>query len=163
MPGGPAHIYVVLTLLERFALVLEGLALAKGKLDFDHPLFQIKLERDKRKPLLLDLRREPENLLLAHQELSMADRVMVESVAASIGRDVHVDKRKLAVVDSRIGLIERNRLHAAALNFSALKRYARFEGLYDLIVMESLAVASYDIVLGIFSRHWNIFRSSRTI
>ena len=87
------------------ALVIEFLSFADSDLHFDPGSLEVKGERYDRKTLLLDIGIESQDLILVHQQASVAHRVPVEYIPLFIRADMHLFNEDLAVFDVTPGIL----------------------------------------------------------
>src|SRR5262249_34087811 len=108
---------------------------------------QVHLERHERQALLPYLHREPPDLLLVRQELSLPHRLVVELVGPRVRVDLRADEPELAAADVAVGVDERAVALAQRLHLAADEHQPGLERLVDLVVEPRLAVSEEHLLV----------------
>lgn len=127
-------------LLKGIALVMERLTSAYAQCDFNPTVLQVNLQRNKRKPFRLSLKAQFAHLLGVDQELAHALRLMVESVAELVGRDISPDKPEFVLKNGPVRPCERNLAVTNRFNLGSRQDNTALDGIEYGIIMASLAV-----------------------
>lgn len=127
-------------LLKGIALVMERLTSAYAQCDFNPTMLQVNLQRNKRKPFRLSLKAQFAHLLGVDQELAHALRLMVESVAELVSRDISPDKPEFILKNSPVRPCERNLAVTNRFNLGSRQDNTALDGIEYGIIMASLAV-----------------------
>ena len=126
--------------LKGIALVMESFTSAYAQCDFNPAMFQVDLQRNKRKPFRLRLKAQFANFLGVNQELAHALRFMIESVAELVGRDIGPHKPELVLKNSPVRPRERNLAVTHRFNLGSRQDNTALDGIEYGIIMTSLAV-----------------------
>ena len=127
-------------LLKGIALVMERLTSAYAQCDFNPTVLQVNLQRNKRKPFRLSLKAQFAHLLDVDQELAHALRLMIESVAELVSREICPDKPELVLKNSPVRPCERNLAETHRFNLGSRQDNTALDGIEHGIIMASLAV-----------------------
>ena len=126
--------------LKGIALVMESFTSAYAQCDFNPAMFQVNLQRNKRKPFRLRLKAQFAHFLGVNQELAHALRFMIESVAELVGRDIGPHKPEFVLKNSPVRPCERNLAVTHRFNLGSRQDNTALDGIEYGIIMTSLAV-----------------------
>ena len=122
------------------------LLLAFGQPEFDlgqASIGEIDAEWDDRKPLLLCLDEELIDLLAVEEQFPGAKRLVIREVAVAIGTDVAMVEKDLALSHAGVTILQVHAPLAQRFDLRALEHNARFELIFNEIVVEGLAVRDH--------------------
>ena len=138
---------------------MERFTSAYAQCDFNPAVFQVNLQRNKRKPFRLGLKAQFAHLLGVNQELAHALRLMIESVSELVSRDIGPDKPEFVLKNSPVSPCERNLAVTHRFNLGSRQDNTALDGIEYGIIMASLAVlAEYGIKLTVS----HLFQSAKS-
>src|SRR5581483_1196737 len=137
---------VVLVLLQGLPLVVELLPLGRPEEHLAVPALPVELERHDREPLGLRRLGEPLDLAAVEEQPPRAVGDVLGVAGVRVGRDRHAEEARLAVVDARVGLVERDLAVAERLHLAPREDEARLDLLDDEVVVERLLVPRDDLL-----------------
>lgn len=84
------------------------------------------------------------------QQFARSDRVMVHDVAVTVGTDVAVIEKNLAIFDAGIAVLEIDSPIAKGLHLGSPQNNPRLEFFFDEIVVVGFPIGGYDFLLLVF-------------
>ena len=149
---GPVHLPPGVLLRRGLPLVVELLALAQAYLHLHPGAAPIEAQGDEGVAVLLDLRKQPSDLPLVHQQAAGAAGLPVEDIPLLVGADVHPVEGHLPVLDGAEGVLQVHVAQADGLDLGAGQLDARLVFILHEVVVEGLAVAG-DLLVLLLLRH----------
>ena len=116
-------------------------AFGQPELDFGQAsLGEINAERDEREPLLLGLTKELIDFLAVEEQFPGTKRLVIHDVAMAVGTNVAMMEKDLSLPYAGIAILQVHPPLSQGFDLRTLEYDARFELLFDEIVVVGLAI-----------------------
>ena len=139
------------------ALVVQLFTAAKTDLDLDVRSAEIQRQRDQRKSLLRNKAVQLHDLTLVHEQLFVAQRILVKDIPLLIRADVHALDKDLTVLDVTVRILQIHSAIANALDLCTVQSDTCLVFLVHKVFVPRLFILGYNFyILGDFKRGYNI-------
>ena len=119
---------------------MQLFAFAQTDFNLHARAFEINRQRNDRIAVLLGLAEQVDDLALVHEQLTHAQRVLIEDIAFFVRRNVHAAHENLTVLERTVGILEIDLSQTDGLYLGTRKLDARFILFLDKVVMPCLFV-----------------------
>ena len=123
-----------------FTFVVQLFALAHAHFYLYATVLEVQRQGNQRVTVQLNGLTQLQDLSFVHQQLTVTNRVGVESVALIIGGDMHPVQEQLSVFHGAEGVLHIHFACAQTLDFGALQLDACFVAIQNIVVMEGFAI-----------------------
>src|SRR5205807_9665977 len=118
-------------------------------LGFHSSALEVEPQRNDGQPFFNDLTEQSIDLAAMEQQLPLSLRIVVFTIAVTVGRDMRADKEGLAVVEVDVAVLQIHPPLAQRLDLGAGERDSCFELLEDEVVVKRLAIGGDHLLAGI--------------